>query len=313
MAGLCPNREWLRLALHCCSLHAGTCQQAGPYGARAVERIARTSRPGYRFHANLACALTGLRARLRGYLLCAPVSHEDTWMRLLGAGRLPSRSLENSFAMVMQTTEVGNLDHPSPVRRMHGPPIGSGVQFKQKPRSCGAFCLRRTVVGICHNRGCLGPIILFRGIGLRRHHPRRRRGRDDVRRDRGAARASCCANRARAKARREDPHLGRRALQLHQHPLQARELPLEKPRLLPLCARPLHATRLYRAGGEARHCLSRKEARPALLRRELAEDHRYAARGVRCEWRRVADGVQCRRDRADRRYVRGEDGQGRVS
>ena len=35
-------------------------------------------------------------------------------MRLLGAGRLPSRSLENSFAMVMQTTEVGNLDHPSP-------------------------------------------------------------------------------------------------------------------------------------------------------------------------------------------------------
>ena len=122
----------------------------------------------------------------------------------------------------------------------------------------GFFCLRRAVAGICHNRGCLGPIILSSfsaelDFDVASH--RRRRGRHDVRRDRAAARAPCCADRALAKAWREDPHLGRRALQLHEHPLQARELPLEKRRLLPLCdsAAPLRAAVVRGDGRSATH------------------------------------------------------------
>ena len=103
-------------------------------------------------------------------------------------------------------------------------------------------------------------------------------------------------------ARREDPHLRRRPLQLHQRPRRPRELPLAEPGLLPLGARALHAARLHRAGRAPRHRVAREEAGPALLRRHAPRHHRHAEGRVRraaaSQWR-----MPCavRRRRARRR------------
>ena len=95
---------------------------------------------------------------------------------------------------------------------------------------------------------------------LRRRRDRRRRRRHDVRRHgrRAGARA---AGRALRQARREDPHLRRRPLQLHQSSRGAGELPVAQSRLLPLGAGALHAARLHRAGRAPRHRLAREKAR----------------------------------------------------
>ena len=71
---------------------------------------------------------------------------------------------------------------------------------------------------------------------LRRDHPRRRRRRADVRRRRRAARAAGAAGRSCREAGQEDPDLGRRAVQLHQHRHRARSLPLGQPAFRPLGA-----------------------------------------------------------------------------
>ena len=96
---------------------------------------------------------------------------------------------------------------------------------------------------------------------------------------RGAARA---ADRPRDEGGREDPHLRRRALQLHQPRRRAGELPVRQPALLPLGAGALHAaatsSRWSSATASRWH---EKHKRPAVLRRLERADHRDAARRVR--------------------------------
>ena len=84
---------------------------------------------------------------------------------------------------------------------------------------------------------------------------------------RGPARRARAADRARDEARREDPHLRRRPLQLHQPARAAGDLPVGQPALLPLGAGALHAARLHRPGRAPRHRLPREAQGPAVLRR----------------------------------------------
>ena len=96
-----------------------------------------------------------------------------------------------------------------------------------------------------------------------------------------SAACACCCSTTRAKVGREDPHLRRRALQLHQPRLRAGALPVRQPGLLPLGAGALHARRLHRAGAAPRHRLPREAPRPAVLRRLGRADHRHAAGRMR--------------------------------
>ena len=77
--------------------------------------------------------------------------------------------------------------------------------------------------------------------GFRRHRAGRGRGRHDVRRRGRATRTARAARRAFRKARREDPHLGRRALQFHQPPYAARSVSFAQSRIS--AARRWRATR----------------------------------------------------------------------
>ena len=84
---------------------------------------------------------------------------------------------------------------------------------------------------------------------------------------RRAARAACAADRSFARAGAQDPDLGRRALQFHQHRRRARQFPLRQPAFRQVGARPLHPGRLHRPGRAAPHRLARKDPRPIVLRR----------------------------------------------
>ena len=141
--------------------------------------------------------------------------------------------------------------------------------------------------------------------GLRRHRDRRRRRRHDVRGDRRAARTARAADRALPSRRREDPHLGRRPLQLHQYRTRAGQLPVAEPGLLPLGARPLRAARLPRARRAARHrAITRRSSAScsATRPRSTSSD---AAHRVRPRRRRVAPAVPGRRrDARGRRLAR---------
>ena len=101
--------------------------------------------------------------------------------------------------------------------------------------------------------------------------------------------------------RREDPHLGRRALQLHQPRRHRRALPVGQRALLPVRPRPLHAAPPARPRREARHPLPRARGRAALLRHQRAGDRRDAAGGVRRRGRQHAARLPGRGDRRERR------------
>ena len=89
--------------------------------------------------------------------------------------------------------------------------------------------------------------------------------------------------------RTQDSDLRRRALQFHQPAHHGGELSVGKPAFRQVGAGAIHAARFYRAGGAARHSVSREDARAVVLRpRRPAEivhmlEAECAAAGVRIE------------------------------
>ena len=93
-----------------------------------------------------------------------------------------------------------------------------------------------------------------------------------------------------AEAGTQDPDLGRRAVQLHQHADCAGAVLLRQPALRPLGPGALHGGGFLRPGSPARHRQPRKDAGPMVLRRVGAVDRGHAAGRVRggggggCGW-----------------------------
>uniref|UniRef100_A0A0N4ZXX4 Enoyl-CoA hydratase n=1 Tax=Parastrongyloides trichosuri TaxID=131310 RepID=A0A0N4ZXX4_PARTI len=122
-------------------------------------------------------------------------------------------------------------------------------------------------------------LLLGRGDEVFRHRRpdrRRRRGRHDVRHRGGQARPQRARHRPRPCSRRKDPHLRRRALQLHQSGDRRRQLPGRESALRPVGPAPLHPARLHQDGRSPRDRLARENAGPAVLRRQRQADHPHA-------------------------------------
>ena len=137
---------------------------------------------------------------------------------------------------------------------------------------------------------------------LRRNHYRRRCGRDVLRGAGRTARAADPAHRPFGGAGPQDPDLGRRALQFHQHRRVGRQFPFGQSAFRQVRAGPLHAGRLHRTGRSPPHRLAREDAWPAVLRRLVAANRRDAARRMRRRRRR--DRIRPGGDRrASRRLV----------
>ena len=138
-----------------------------------------------------------------------------------------------------------------------------------------------------------------------------RRRRHDVRRGRGPARRPRSADRPCRTTRREDPHLRRRPLQLHQRQRRARQLHFREPGLLPLGARPLRRRGLHRAREAAPDPLPREAQGATVLRRLVGADHPDARRGVRRRPRAMDAPGQRGTRRQVRRCLRGRHGRRR--
>jgi hypothetical protein len=110
---------------------------------------------------------------------------------------------------------------------------------------------------------------------------RRRRRRADVRAHRGPPRPARAGAGEEQPLRQEDPDVGRRALQLHQHRHHAGQLPVRQPAFLQERAGALHAGAISSRWSSARHRLAREGTRAAVLRRVLQADRAHAAGRMR--------------------------------
>ena len=151
----------------------------------------------------------------------------------------------------------------------------------------------------CSRRGCCGA--RRADETRRRRRGRGRRGGPVLRRSGRTARRARPADRPRREGRREDPHLRRRPLQLHEPRRHARAVPLAQPALRALGAGALHAAGFHRARPAPPHRLPREAPRPAVLRRLEPADHRPAAARMRGRPRRQAVLVAAVRSRGGAR------------
>ena len=230
-------------------------------------------------HANVSVRLGPLR-----YLIVTPNFHH--WHH--------SADTEGSIATTPPTSPSSTTPSAPPTRpSATGPTATAWSATTCRTASSSSWPSRSS--GRAERRAASG-----RREGLRRHHRRRRR-RPALRGDRRPARPFGRRDRSRRQGRREDPHLGRRPLQLHQHRRRPAAFRFGQSRLLPLGAGALHAARLHRADRAPRHCLAREAQGPAVLRRLEQRDHRHAARRMRGRPASSAGTVRGRRRAPGRR------------
>ena len=122
---------------------------------------------------------------------------------------------------------------------------------------------------------CLeGQIAPPRGHAIRYCHPRSRSRRTDGRGPYG--RAGSCRG-PRQGGRRKDPHLGRRAVQFHQHARKPRQFHQPQPPFLQVGAETLYPVGFSGSGRTARNRMARKDPWPVVLRRVGETDRGDAA------------------------------------
>ena len=207
---------------------------------RRVPRVATAQLALVEPHVEAARARSASQMRRRGVSVLRCVTEKDCfrWRRSCG--------IESEIGLAARAGQLGRAlkARSAPIVTQIRPKPGGegGAPFKGSPTGGPRYLL---TCGNAAGWRQLRPRFFQRPdafVRCRRH--RRRRRRHDVRGAGGAARPQRAADRALPPARREDPHLRRRPLQLHQYRRRSGELPVAESGFLPLGARALYAARI---------------------------------------------------------------------